>query len=346
MAISTAIETDARPAAAAAADAHNLASTLPRELLLLMYERMTLIRAFEERLVDLMGKGVAIGVAHSYAGQEAVAVGVCTAINPDDWIASTHRGHGHCIAKGMEVDPVMAEIYGKASGANRGKGGSMHITDVSVGMLGVNPIVGGGIPHAVGAALSAKLRKTGQVAATFFGDGGANIGACHESINLAAVWNVPCIFVCENNGYAQSTPSEWSTAGEIWKRAIGYGIPGEPVDGQDVLAVYTAVKKAADLARAGGGPSLIEARTYRYHGHYIGDNPHNYRLEKEEDDAHERDCIQRLRADLLAAEVVSEAELDRLEARATQRVNAAVAFAEASPFPEPDELTTQVFAGD
>jgi pyruvate dehydrogenase E1 component alpha subunit len=330
----------------AAAAAAGLAGTLPRELLLLMYERMTLIRAFEERLVDLMAKGVAIGTAHSYAGQEAVAVGVCTALNPDDWIASTHRGHGHCIAKGMDVDPVMAEIYGKVDGANRGKGGSMHITDVSVGMLGVNPIVGGGIPHAVGAALSAKLRKTGQVAATFFGDGGANIGACHESINLAAVWNVPCVFVCENNGYAQSTPSEWSTAGEIWKRAIGYGIPGEAVDGQDLLAVYAAVKQAADRARAGDGPSLIEARTYRYHGHYIGDNPHNYRLEQEEEDARGRDCIQRLRANLLDAQTVSAAEMDQLEQRAAQRIEAAVAFAEASPFPEPGELTTQVFAGE
>ena len=201
------------------------AATLPRATLLTMYERMVLIRAFEDRVKALVDGGIAFGAAHYYVGEEAVAVGVCTALQPDDWIASTHRGHGHCIAKGMAVAPMMAELYGKASGANRGKGGSMHITDVRVGMLGVNPIVGAGIPHAVGAALSAKVRGTGQVAATFFGDGGANIGACHEAINLAAVWNVPCVFVCENNGYAQSTPVEYSTAGEVWKRAAGYGLP-------------------------------------------------------------------------------------------------------------------------
>ena len=224
------------------------AATLPRATLLTMYERMVLIRAFEDRVKALVDGGIAFGAAHYYVGEEAVAVGVCTALRPDDWIASTHRGHGHCIAKGMAVAPMMAELYGKASGANRGKGGSMHITDVRVGMLGVNPIVGAGIPHAVGAALSAKVRGTGQVAVTFFGDGGSNIGACHEAINLAAVWNVPCVFVCENNGYAQSTPVEYSTAGEVWKRAAGYGLPGEKVDGQDVFAMYEATARAVERA--------------------------------------------------------------------------------------------------
>ncbi len=182
------------------------------EQLLWMYERMTLIREFEERLKWLVETGVPVGAVHYYTGQEACAVGVCAALEPTDWIASTHRGHGHCIAKGVEVHRMMAELYGKATGTNRGKGGSMHITDVRVGMLGVNPIVGMGTTHAVGAALSAKVRRTRQVAAAFFGEGAASMGAVHEAMNLAAIWNLPVVFVCENNGYAQATPVEYAIA--------------------------------------------------------------------------------------------------------------------------------------
>ncbi len=321
-----------------------IAAALPRATLLTMYERMVLIRDFEDRVKALVEGGIAFGAAHYYVGEEAVAVGVCTALRPDDWIASTHRGHGHCIAKGMAVAPMMAELYGKASGANRGKGGSMHITDVRVGMLGVNPIVGAGIPHAVGAALSAKVRGTGQVAVTFFGDGGSNIGACHEAINLAAVWNVPCVFVCENNGYAQSTPVEYSTAGEVWKRAAGYGLPGEKVDGQDVFAMYEATARAVERARAGAGPSLIEARTYRYYGHSAGDDGTAYRLASEIEAARARDCIARFRQEVIAADLLDAADLEAIDDQVAADVDEAVAAAEAAPFPAANELTTEVVA--
>ena len=321
-----------------------IAAALPRATLLTMYERMVLIRDFEDRVKALVEGGIAFGAAHYYVGEEAVAVGVCTALQPDDWIASTHRGHGHCIAKGMAVAPMMAELYGKASGANRGKGGSMHITDVRVGMLGVNPIVGAGIPHAVGAALSAKVRGTGQVAVTFFGDGGSNIGACHEAINLAAVWNVPCVFVCENNGYAQSTPVEYSTAGEVWKRAAGYGLPGEKVDGQDVFAMYEATARAVERARADAGPSLIEARTYRYYGHSAGDDGTAYRLASEIEAARARDCIARFRQEVIAAGLLDAADLEAIDDQVAADVDEAVAAAEAAPFPAANELTTEVVA--
>jgi pyruvate dehydrogenase E1 component alpha subunit len=320
------------------------AAALPRATLLTMYERMVLIRAFEDRVKALVDGGIAFGAAHYYVGEEAVAVGVCTALHPDDWIASTHRGHGHCIAKGMAVAPMMAELYGKASGANRGKGGSMHITDVRLGMLGVNPIVGAGIPHAVGAALSAKVRGTGQVAVTFFGDGGSNIGACHEAINLAAVWNVPCVFVCENNGYAQSTPVEYSTAGEVWKRAAGYGLPGEKVDGQDVFAMYEATARAVERARSGGGPSLIEARTYRYYGHSAGDDGTAYRLASEIEAARARDCIARFRQEVIEGALLTAADLAAIDTQVAEAVDEAVAAAEAAPFPAAAELTTEVVA--
>ena len=309
-----------------------------------MYQRMALIRAFEERVKALMDGGTPFGVAHFYVGQEAVATGVCAALRPDDWIASTHRGHGHCIAKGVDVRPMLAELYGKTNGTNRGKGGSMHITDVTVGMLGVNPIVGGGVPHAVGAALSSKRLGTGQVAVAFFGDGAANIGATHESMNLAAVWRVPCVFVCENNRYAQSTPVEYSTAGEVWRRAAGYGMPGEWVDGQDVFAVYEAASRAVARARAGEGPSLIEARTYRYYGHSYGDDPHRYRLEDEEQTARSQDCLGRFRAAVTAAGTMTEGDLAELDAQVAALMDEAVAFAESGVMPDPHEVSTQVFA--
>lgn len=318
---------------------------IPNESLLWMYERMTLIREFEERLKRLVETGVPVGAVHYYTGQEAVAVGVCSVLRSSDWISSTHRGHGHCIAKGVDVRPMMAELYGKSTGTNRGKGGSMHITDAAVGMLGVNPIVGMGTTHAVGAALAAKVTGKDFVVAAFFGEGAASIGAVHEALNLAAIWTLPVIFVCENNGYAQATPVEYAIAVEnIADRAAGYNMPGIVVDGQDVEAVREATDTAVRRARAGNGPSLIECKTYRYYGHHQGDDPHRYRPIAEEDAARARDCIQTFRKRVLARGEVDESQLAALDARAVTLLDEAVTFAEASPVPARSELFTDVFA--
>ena len=260
------------------------------------------------------GRGVPVGAVHLYVGQEAVAVGICAALREDDWIASTHRGHGHCIAKGVDVRAMMAELYGKVTGTNRGKGGSMHITDVTKGMLGVNPIVGAGATHAIGAGLSAKVRKTDQVCAAFFGEGAAGIGSLHEAMNMAAIWHLPVLFVCENNGYAQATPVEYAVAIQnIADRAPAYGMPGEVVDGQDVMAVYDAAQRAVQRARLGQGPTLIECKTYRYYGHHQGDDPLRYRTAEEEQAARDRDCIKRFRQDVLSRALLTDDEIVRLK---------------------------------
>lgn len=312
-----------------------------------MYERMVLIREFEERLKWLVETGVPVGAVHFCTGQEACAVGVCAALEPADWIASTHRGHGHCIAKGVEVHRMMAELYGKQSGTNRGKGGSMHITDVRVGVLGVNPIVGMGATHAVGAALSAKVRRTSQIAAAFFGDGAASTGALHEAMNLASIWSLPVVFVCENNGYAQSTPVQYAVAcSNVADRAAAYQMPGITVDGQDVLAVWEAAMAAAARARSGQGPSLIECKTYRYYGHHQGDDTRRYRSKDEEQAARRRDCIQCFREEILLEGLIQRDELDALERKTKEKIDAAVAFAEASPLPAANELFSDVYAGE
>ena len=305
---------------------------------------MTLIREFEERLKWLVETGVPVGAVHYYTGQEACAVGVCAALEPSDWIASTHRGHGHCIAKGVEVHRMMAELYGKTTGSNRGKGGSMHITDVRVGMLGVNPIVGMGVTHAVGAALSAKVRKTNQVAVAFFGEGATSIGAVHEAMNLAAIWKLPVLFVCENNGYAQATPVEYAVPiPRISDRAAAYSMPGVTVDGQDVFAVWEAAVAAVGRARKGEGPSLIECMTYRYYGHHQGDDPLRYRTREEEQAARARDCIQRFRKQMVDQGALRTEEMDTIDARNCKKIDEAVAFAEASPLPQPADLFTDVY---
>lgn len=315
-----------------------------RERLLWMYDRMTLIREFEERLKWLVETGVPVGAVHYYTGQEACAVGVCAALETTDWIASTHRGHGHCIAKGVEVHRMMAELYGKVTGTNKGKGGSMHITDVRVGMLGVNPIVGMGATHAVGAALSAKVRRTSQVAVAFFGEGAASSGAVHEAMNLAAIWTLPVVFVCENNRYSQSTPVEYAVADpEIANRAAAYRMPGVTADGQDVIAVWAAATAAVNRARSGGGPSLIECKTYRYYGHHQGDDTRRYRTKEEEDLARQRDCIKRFREQVLENSSLYPEELVALEKKNKEKIDRAVIFAEQSPLPEPSELYTDVF---
>jgi TPP-dependent pyruvate/acetoin dehydrogenase alpha subunit len=318
---------------------------LTREQLRFIYDRMTLIREFEERLKKLVDTGLPVGAVHYYSGEEAVAVGVCAALEPGDWITSTHRGHGHCIAKGVDVRPMMAELYGKITGTNRGKGGSMHITDVTVGMLGVNPILGMGTTHAVGAGISAKVLKNGRVTASFYGEGASSIGAVHESLNMAAIWKLPIVFVVENNGYAQSTPVEYSIAvKDIADRAAGYGMPGVVVDGQDALAVWEVSDLAVRRARAGDGPTMIECKTYRYHGHASSDNPRRYRTSDEEEQARARDCIVRFREHVLGRELLTAAELDEIDARNSALIDEAVKFAEESPLPEPSELMTDVYS--
>ncbi|MBM4419589.1 MAG: thiamine pyrophosphate-dependent dehydrogenase E1 component subunit alpha [Chloroflexi bacterium] len=318
--------------------------TPTRERLLFMYDRMTLIREFEERLKRLVDTGLPIGAAHYYSGEEAVAVGTCAALEPNDWISSTHRGHGHCIAKGVDVRPMMAELYGKVTGTNRGKGGSMHITDISVGMIGVNPILGMGTTHAIGSGLSAKVLKNGRVTASFYGEGASSIGAVHESLNLAAIWKLPIVFVCENNRYAQSTPVEYAIAIEnIADRAQGYGMPGVVVDGQDCLAVYEVARVAVQRARRGEGPTLIECKTYRYHGHASSDDPRRYRTAEEEQYYRDRDCIKRFREQVTGRGLLSAAELDQIDARNSALIDEAIKFAEESPLPDLAELTTDVY---
>jgi TPP-dependent pyruvate/acetoin dehydrogenase alpha subunit len=318
--------------------------TLTRDQLLFIYDRMTLCREFEERLKKLVDTGLPVGAVHFYSGEEAVAVGVCAALQTGDWITSTHRGHGHCIAKGVDVRPMMAELFGKVTGTNRGKGGSMHITDVTVGMLGVNPILGMGTTHAIGAGLAAKVLKNGAVTASFYGEGASSIGAVHESLNMAAIWKLPIVFVCENNRYAQSTPVEYSIAVKnIADRAAGYGMPGVVVDGQDALAVWEAADVAVRRARAGQGPTLIECKTYRYHGHASSDDPHRYRTVEEEEEARSRDCIKRFREHVLSRALLTQAELDAIDTRNTALIDEAIAFAEESPLPDAWELMTDVY---
>src|SRR5919198_1140789 len=304
--------------------------------LLWLYERMRLIRDFEERLHVDFAAGKIPGFVHLYAGEEAVATGVCAHLRDDDYITSTHRGHGHCLAKGVDVRSMMAEIYGKATGACKGKGGSMHIADVDKGMLGANGIVGGRPPLACGAGLSAKSRGTDQVTICFFGDGASNQGTTAEGLNLAGIWGLAVVFICENNRYAETTSTEYSVSGrDIAARARGFGMPSIAVDGQDVFAIYEAVGEAIARARSGEGPSFIEAQTYRYFGHFEGDTI-KYRTRDEEDSYRSRDCIQRFRTAVLEQSLLSEAELEAVDRRAANIIEEAVLFALQSPLPAPE----------
>ncbi|MEM3760191.1 MAG: thiamine pyrophosphate-dependent dehydrogenase E1 component subunit alpha, partial [Candidatus Bathyarchaeia archaeon] len=284
---------------------------LAKEKLTEMFRKMLEIRFFEEKVFDLYAQNLVPGTIHLYAGEEAVAVGVCSALRKDDYITSTHRGHGHCIAKGADLKRTMAEILGKKSGYCKGKGGSMHIADFSIGMLGATAVVGAGIPIAVGAALSIKLRKTSQVVACFFGEGASNQGTFHEGINMASVWRLPVIFVCENNLYAMGTrQSRVMNIENIADRAIAYGIPGVVVDGNDVLAVYEATVKAVERARNGEGPTLIECKTYRHKGHSRVD-PARYRPKAEVEEWLAKDPIKRFREKLLQTKALTEAEIQQ-----------------------------------
>src|SRR5688572_2730541 len=288
---------------------------LSREELLQSYRRMKTIREFEERLHIEFGNGEIPGFVHLYAGEEASAVGVCQQLKEDvDYIASTHRGHGHSIAKGCDVDAMMLEIFGKQGGLCKGKGGSMHIADLDRGMMGANGIVGGGPPLVCGAALSAKHRGTGGVAIAFVGDGGSNQGTTFEAMNLAAVWKLPAIFIFENNGYAESTSSKWSVAsGDIAKRAEAFGMPGKIADGHDFFEIYEVAKEAIDRARSGGGPSLLEFKLNRYYGHFEGD-AQTYRGKDEVKKLREeKDCLKKFRARVTEAKLLERRQLDGID---------------------------------
>lgn len=317
---------------------------LPKEKLIDMLTKMHLIRAFEEKADQLFALGKVHGTMHLSIGMEATAVGAISALRPDDYITSTHRGHGHCIAKGGDVKLMMAEFLGKETGYCRGRGGSMHIADVESGNLGATGVVGGGIPTAVGAALSVKLRQTGQVVLCFFGDGAANMGIFHESLNLAAIWKLPVVFVCENNQYAMSmSVSRAFPIQDIAERAAAYAMPGKVVDGNDVLAVYAAVAEAVDRARAGEGPSLIECKTYRWKGHSKSDQE-RYRTREEVAAWKKKDPIARFETYLLQEGLLTEEQRQAIAKEAQARIEEAVAFAEASPEPRVEEIMEGVYA--
>jgi pyruvate dehydrogenase E1 component alpha subunit len=316
---------------------------LEKEKLAEMYRRMLEIRCFEEKVFELYGQNLVPGTIHLYAGEEAVAVGVCSALRKDDYITSTHRGHGHCIAKGAELKRTMAEILGKETGYCRGKGGSMHIADFSIGMLGATAVVGAGLPIAVGAGLSAKLRKTDQVVACFFGEGASNQGTFHESINMASAWSLPVIFVCENNLYAMGTcQSRVMKIENIADRAPAYGIPGVAVDGNDVLEVFDASQKAVGRARNGAGPTLIECKTYRHKGHSRVD-PAKYRPKEEVERWLAKDPIKRFKAALMQQKSLSQEEIQKIEKDVYVEIEEAAKFAMESPYPAPEEALEDVY---
>jgi len=312
--------------------------------LLEMYRQMLAIRFFEEKVFELYGQNLVPGTIHLYTGEEAVAVGVCANLRKDDYITSTHRGHGHCIAKGARLDKTMAEILGRKTGYCKGKGGSMHIADFSIGMLGATAVVGAGIPIAAGAGLSIKLRGTDQVVACFFGEGASNQGTFHEGINLAAVWSLPVVFVCENNLYAMGTRQSRVMAIEnVADRAVAYGIPGVVVDGNDVLAVYEASRVAVERARQGEGPTLVECKTYRQKGHSRFDAA-TYRPREEVETWLKKDPIARFQTRLFEIGILTETEAQNMVQEIKRSVDEATKFALESPFPEPEEALEDVYA--
>ncbi|MDA8217909.1 MAG: thiamine pyrophosphate-dependent dehydrogenase E1 component subunit alpha [Dehalococcoidales bacterium] len=306
--------------------------------LLPLYRQMWRIRAFESAVLDCIKRGLITGGPHLYIGEEAVAVGVCATLHPSDYITSTHRGHGHCIAKGGELKPMMAELFTKATGYCQGKGGTMHIADIDLGILGANGIVGAGLPIGVGAALSARLKGEDRVVACFFGDAASNTGAFHESLNLAAVWRLPVVFVCENNLFGMFTPLGTTTpVADVAVRAQSYGIQGTVVDGNDVIAVREAADAAVERARSGGGPTLLECKTYRQLGHFVGD-PERYREASLTDQWRLRDPLVLACRQLLEGGVVSEADDRQIQEEVRREVEEAVAYAVASPQPAPEAL--------
>jgi len=317
--------------------------SLDKKSCLDLYQRMLLIRKFEEKVSQLFAEGEIPGFVHLYLGEEAIAVGVCSNLRKDDFITSTHRGHGHLIAKGGNPKLMMAELFGKKTGYCKGKGGSMHIADLDLGILGANGIVGGGIPIAVGAAYSAYLRGTSQVTVAFFGDGASNKGVFHESLNMSSAWSLPVIFICENNQFGVSTRiSRVTNVEDLSKRAVGYGIPGVRVNGNDVIAVQEATKKAIDRARNGGGPSLIVADTWRHHGHFEGENV-SY-CSQEERNAWKEKCPLLSFAKLIKKEfALNDSDLKKYSDEIDILLDEAVSFARESDFPAPEEALDDLF---
>lgn len=314
--------------------------------LLEMYSRMLMARCLEEEVHLLFLNGELPGTVHLYTGEEACAVGVCSALRPDDYITSTHRPHGHAVAKGVPTNAIMAELFARTTGCCRGYGGSMHMGDLAVGMLPAIAIVGGGIPVAAGVGLAQKRLNTGKVVACFFGDGASNEGAFHEGVNMAAIWDLPVVFVCENNLYGASTHvSRVMKVAHIADRAAAYGIPGEVVDGMDCLAVHDAVEKAVKRARDGKGPSLIECETYRYVGHSRTD-PGLYRSQEEMDDYRAKDPIPRLKKYMIEEGIAKEDEITAVEVAVEKELDDSVEFARNSPHPQPEDALKYVFVGE
>lgn len=317
---------------------------ISREEALDVYQQLRTIRSFEEKLDALVKAGRLPGFLHLYVGQEAVAVGVCAHLNEKDVVSSTHRGHGHCIAKGVELKGMMAELFGRSTGLCKGKGGSMHIADVDRGMLGANGIVAAGIPLTVGAALTASVKETGGVAVSFFGDGATNHGQFHEALNLAGAWRLPAVFVLENNGYGEATPIEFATAAtDLSVRASSYGMKSIVADGMDFFDVFEKAGEAVDHARRGDGPVLLECKTYRFYGHFVGD-PIGYRTPEEEEEWRtQRDPLDAFIKKALELDLVKEDALERIDAQVNAEIEEAVEAAEAAPFPEPDDVLTDVY---
>lgn len=311
-----------------------------------MYRQMVSIRAFEERVNDLYTRALMPGLAHLYIGEEAVAVGVCEALNLEDYITSTHRGHGHCLAKGAQPDRMFAELLGKEAGYCRGKGGSMHIADPSTGNLGANAIVAGSVAIATGAALSAKRLANGRVAVCFFGEGALGQGLLYEVMNLAQLWKLPVIYVCENNLYTEYTHYTETTAGDIPARAAAFGIRAETVDGQEAPAVYSAAECLVRRARCGEGPAFLLCNTYRYHGHHVGDLSREYYRSKQEEQhwKMERDPVKLLSTRLLKEGAVEKAFLAAIDSEVSSEMDAAVRFAIAATYPKTDEVDQDVYA--
>jgi len=316
-----------------------------KEMLLDIYENMLRIRKFEIRLTECFTKGMLAGNIHTSVGQEAIAVGACKALEKKDFITATHRGHGQCIAKGAKTDIMMAELFGKVTGYCKGRGGSMHVADVSLGILGANGIVGAGIPIATGSALTSKIRGTDEVTLAFFGDGASNQGTFHEAINMAAAWKLPIVYLCENNQYGVSVNIHSVTnTDSIAVRAKAYDIPGVIVDGNNPLEVYEAVKKAVQYAREGNGPSIVECKTYRMRGHYEGD-PAAYRSKETTEEWRKKDPIDRFKEYLLN-EAIDEKELIAIDEAMDREIEAAYEFAKSSPYPDASEVTMYVYASD
>jgi len=313
--------------------------TIDSKLMLDLYRTMVELREFELKVQELYRSGVLPGFVHLYVGEEAVAAGVCAHLERDDMVYSTHRGHGHALAKGVPARQVMAELYGKSTGCSGGRGGSMHMYAPEYGLMGTNGVVGAGIPLAAGSALSAQLRKTGQVTVCFFGDGAVNSGSFHEGLNFAAVWNLPVVYVCENNLFATEMAFHRATKNlNVASRAGAYCMPGVEVDGNDVMAVYDAAKDAVDRARYGNGPTLLECKTYRFVGHHEGDPGTEYRT-KEEVESWKRRCpIKTLREKALSQNIVGQASFDLIHRETERWLEDAVNFAKNSPNPEPSSI--------